>query len=191
MGLFRPYQRTDAAETSEDLATSTDATGGGAARKSAPTPTRKQAEQARRDRVRPTLTKKERKARERQIRRDRDDRQYQQTELAPERILVRNFIDARWTFGEFVWPILLLSFAVFIAGSFMPQLTYWATYAMWAIIVLIVCESAYLWSKFRRLLAQRLPNAPRKGLLMYMTSRTITPRRFRRPATAIDRGADY
>ncbi|NLA30145.1 MAG: DUF3043 domain-containing protein [Propionibacterium sp.] len=191
MGLFRPYERTDVSETSSDLDTPTDASSGAGARKSAPTPTRKQAEQARRERVRPTLTKKERKARERQIRREREDRNLQLTESRPERVLLRNFIDARWTFGEFVWPLLLVSFAVFIAGSFIPQLTYGATYVMWGIIVSILIEATYLWRKFRKLLDQRLPNASRKGLIMYMVSRTITPRRFRRPPTAIDRGAEF
>ena len=128
MGLFRPYQRNDAAETSDDLAHSEEPR---AARESQVRPYhRKEAELARRERVRPTLTKKEHKAREREIKRQNDDRAYQQTEMRPERVLLRNFIDARWTFGEFVWPILLVSFAVFIAGAFWPQLSVWATYGM-------------------------------------------------------------
>jgi len=191
VGLFRPYQRNDAAETSDDLAHSEEPKSGGVNRKSAPTPSRKEAELARRERVRPTLTKKEHKAREREIKRQNDDRAYQQTEMRPERVLLRNFIDARWTFGEFVWPILLVSFAVFIAGAFWPQLSVWATYGMWGLIVAILLEAAYLWSRFRKVLDQRLPDAYRKGLMMYMISRTITPRRFRRPPTAIDRGAEY
>ena len=91
----------------------------------------------------------------------------------------------------FVWPILLVSFAVFIAGAFWPQLSVWATYGMWGLIVAILLEATYLWSRFRKVLDQRLPDAYRKGLMMYMISRTITPRRFRRPPTAIDRGAEY
>ncbi|WIY81690.1 DUF3043 domain-containing protein [Propionimicrobium sp. PCR01-08-3] len=190
MGLFRPYQRTDAADTS-DTSVADEQEIKQTGRKTAPTPTRREAELARRERVRPTLTKKERKVRERELKREREDRAYEQAEKRPERVLLRNFIDARWTFGEFVWPILLLSFAIFIAGSFFPQLVTWATYAMWAVIVLILLEATFLWQKFRRLLDQRLPGAYRKGLVMYMVSRTITPRRFRRPGTAIDRGAEY
>lgn len=189
MGLFRPYQRDNADQTeatSPDTATQQHPAG---QRKGAPTPSRREAEQLRREQMRPTLSKKERRARERELTRVRQEQSWAKVEQYPERVLLRNFVDARWTFSEFVWPVMMLCFAVFIAGIWYPPLTFYVSYLIWAVFGGIVLESTFLWFMFRRLLNDRMPGVSRRGLLMYMTSRMISMRRFRRPPTAVDRGA--
>ncbi len=191
MGLFRPYQSNDAssqaADPSAPAATASQPTQG----KGAPTPSRRDAEQLRRARLHPTLSKREIKARERELRRVREDKVWANVEMRPERVLLRNFIDARWTFAEFSWPMLFLALAMFVAGTWFPQMAIWGSYAIWVIMFAVLLEVAYMWMQFRRLLDKRVPDAPRRGLLMYMASRMVAMRRYRRPPTAIDRGAAF
>ena len=191
MGLFRPYQSNDATDQpAEGAATETTPTQPSSG-KSAPTLGRREAEQQRRERLRPTLTKQEQKARNREVRRAREQKAYQSAESQPERVLLRNFVDSRWTFSEFSWPLLLLSMSIFLVGSWLPRAAIFASYALWAIMAAIVIEISLLWFKFKQLLVERVPNANRRGLLMYMASRMVAMRRFRRPPTAIDRGAQF
>ncbi len=192
MGLFRPYDSSDAADRPAEVATDDAAQHPEPEQgKGAPTLSRREAEQLRRERMRPTLSKREQKARQREIRRVREEKAYQDAEVRPERVLLRNFVDARWTFSEFSWPLLFLAMSLFIAGTWFPQLALYASYAIWAIMVGVIIEVTFMWSMYKRLLAQRAPTAPRRGLLMYMASRMVAMRRFRRPPAALDRGAQY
>lgn len=191
MGLFRPYQSNEAGDQGTDKPlTGEDPRRGGQA-KGSPTPSRREAEQMRREQLRPTLSKSERKAREREVRRAREEKAFAQAEMAPQRVLLRNYIDSRWTFSEFSWPFLFGSLAIFIAGTWYPPLTYYASYAIWSVMAGVIFEVTFLWFRFRGVLESRLPGAPRRGLIMYMASRMVSMRRFRRPPTAIDRGAEY
>lgn len=191
MGLFRPYSQPGDDKSSAQDAHLTDQAIDPEQGKSAPTLSRREAEAARRERLRPTLSKQEQKARAREIRRAKEDKAFADMEMRPHRVLMRNFVDARWTFSEFAWPLIFLSLAVFLFGSRYPALTFYGTYVLWAVMALIVLEVTFLWFKFRRLLDERYPNTPRRGMLMSMASRMVTMRRFRRPPTALDRGASY
>lgn len=188
MGLFRPYQSNQAADAPADKAITDDDPNRG---KGAPTLSRREAEALRREQMRPTLSKSERKARERQLRRVREEKAFADLELQPERVLLRNFIDTRWTFSEFSWPLLILAIALFIAGAWFPMVAFWGSYAMWGIMAAIIIEVTLQWTRFKKVLDQRMPGAPRRGLMMYLASRMVSMRRYRRPPTAIDRGAAY
>lgn len=190
MGLFRPYQSNDATDEPSD-AEATEGDPAAPSGKNAPTLSRREAEQQRRERMRPTLSKREQKARNREVRRAREEKAFLTAESQPERVLLRNFVDARWTFSEFSWPLLLLSMSIFVVGSWVPRAAIYASYALWAIMAAIVVEISVLWFKFKQLLVERVPHANRRGLLMYMASRMVAMRRFRRPPTAIDRGAEF
>lgn len=145
----------------------------------------------RREQLRPTLSKRERKARERQVRREREEKALANLEMRPERVLIRNYVDSRWTFSEFSWPLLFLLMALFVAGTWWGQLAIWGSYGIWAVLLAVILEVAFLWMGFKRILAERVPDAPRRGLMMYMASRMVSMRRFRRPPTAIDRGSAF
>lgn len=100
-----------------------------AGRKGAPTPTRKQAEQARMQRLHPVLTKKEQKARDRQARARKRDEQYKKVEEMPERVLLRNNIDSHWSVAEFAWPVVFLLLACVLATQILPVLSLVGTLA--------------------------------------------------------------
>lgn len=191
MGLFRPYQSNDADDQGADQTSTGSQPRLAEQGKGAPTPSRREAEQSRREQLRPTLSKQERKAREREVRRVRDEKAWSDAEMRPERVLLRNFLDSRWTLSEFTWPLLMVAMAAFLAGSWLPQLSIFASYAIWTVMAAIIVELTWLWFKLKRELIARVPGAPRRGLVMYLLSRMVTMRRFRRPPTAIDRGASY
>lgn len=191
VGLFRPYSqpKDQTSPGPQDTAVTDSAVAG--APKGAPTLSRREAEQARRERLRPTLSKAERKQRERAIRRERQDRQYQEMENHPVRVLLRNYIDSKWTFSEFTWPLLFLMMASFLASPLWEPMALFSAYAIYAVLLGVIIEVLFRWYGFRKLLAERLPGASHRGLVMYMASRMVSMRRFRRPPTALDRGAPF
>jgi len=86
--LFKPYERAGAA--SQPSPEPTPDVVAGPVKKQVPTPTRKQAEEARRQRLHPTPTKKEARALDRQARNSRRDEQLQKVEGQPGKVLLRD-----------------------------------------------------------------------------------------------------
>ena len=92
-------------------------------KKDRPTPTRKEAEAARRQRMSTRLSKKEsRAAAGRQSRSDRM-RAISAREATPEKILMRDYVDARFNIGEFLLPSVVVILAVTVLGSYWPRVT--------------------------------------------------------------------
>ena len=160
-------------------------------KKDRPTPTRKEAEAARRQRMTTTLSKKEaRQTASRQSRAARM-RAVSAREAAPEKVLMRDYIDARFNLGEFLLPSVVVILAVTILGSYWPAVTLIATLAMYLFILGVFVDGYLMWRGFKRVLAARLPKASPKGLLMYGMTRSTQIRRFRSPAPRIKRGEAY
>ncbi len=160
-------------------------------KKDRPTPTRKEAEAARRQRMTTTLSKKE--ARQTASRQSRAARMkaVSAREAAPEKVLMRDYIDARFNLGEFLLPSVVVILAVTILGSYWPAVTLIATLAMYLFILGVFVDGYLMWRGFKRVLAARLPKASPKGLLMYGMTRSTQIRRFRSPAPRIKRGEAY
>ncbi len=155
--------------------------------KQAPTPTRKQAEAARMERLHPTLNKKEQKQRNRAAAVKERERSQELFEAAPERVLLRNYVDSRWTFSEFVWPLLLILMAFAMIGIRFPQVLPFSTVLAWITMLGMVIDVWVVWRGLKRELAARYPRAKKSGLLGYLMSRMMTPRRWRQPGTAVSR----
>ena len=77
-------------------------------RKSEPTPTRKQAEAARMERLHPNLTPKEQRKADREASARQRMESWDKIESSPERVLARDYVDARWTVTEFMFPVMIL-----------------------------------------------------------------------------------
>jgi hypothetical protein len=186
VALFR--RNTEAAAPEEPAATIDHAPTG---KKGRPTPTRKEAEAARRQRVTTTLSKKEaRAAASRQSRAERM-KAVNAREAAPEKALMRDYIDARFNLGEFLLPSVVVILAVTLLGSYWPRVTVIATLAMYLFIFGVFVDGYLMWRRFKKVLAARLPKASPKGLLMYGMTRSTQIRRFRSPAPRIKRGDPY
>ena len=160
-------------------------------KKDRPTPTRKEAEAARRQRMNTTLSKKQsRAAASRQSRSERM-KTISAREAVPEKVLMRDYIDARFNLGEFLLPSVVVILAVTLLGSYWPVVTLIATMAMYLFIIGVFVDGYLMWRGFKKVLAKRLPKAPPKGLLMYGMTRSTQIRRFRSPAPRIKRGETY
>jgi hypothetical protein len=165
--------------------------GPGPVKKDRPTPSRKEAEAARRQRVTRTLTPKE--ARREATRRNRADRlrTLNAREATPEKQLLRDYVDARFSLGEFLLPSLVVLLAASFLNQVWPAVTLIATLVMYVFILLVLLDGFLMWRGFKKVLAERLPKASPKGLLMYGMNRTIQLRRFRMPPPRIKRGEQY
>ena len=185
MALFRRNSQAAGPEPTTTINTAP------AGKKDRPTPTRKEAEAARRQRMTTTLSKKE--ARQTASRQSRAARMkaVSAREAAPEKVLMRDYVDARFNLGEFLLPSVVVILAVTILGSYWPAVTLIATLAMYLFILGVFVDGYLMWRGFKRVLAARLPKASPKGLLMYGMTRSTQIRRFRSPAPRIKRGEAY
>jgi hypothetical protein len=86
-------------------------------KKDRPTPTRKEAEAARRQRITTTLSKKEARAAASRHSRAERMKAISAREAAPEKVLMRDYIDARFNLGEFLLPSVVVILAITILGS--------------------------------------------------------------------------
>ena len=160
-------------------------------KKTGPTPSRKEAEALRRQRVTRQLTPKE--ARKENAARSRTERMrnLNAREAQPEKALMRDYIDARFSVGEFLLPSLVLILALSFLSSVWQPITFAATVAMYVYILAVLIDGFIMWRGFKKVLAARLPNVSPKGLLMYGMNMMIQIRRFRMPAPRIKRGDVY
>ncbi len=161
------------------------------AKKDRPTPTRKEAEAARRQRVTQTLTKKESRAMASQQSRSQRMRALNQREATPEKALMRDYVDARFSLGEFLLPSLVVVLALSFLSSIWPAVTSVSVILMYAMILAVLFDGFLLWRGFKKVLAERLPRSSTRGLLMYGMNRAIQIRRFRMPRPRIKRGEVY
>ncbi len=191
MGLFRPYERSQAASTPEPapIVIPNPASPAKPTKKDAPTPSRRDAEAARRERLNPTLSPKEAKARERDARNSLRDEQFTKAEAAPGKVLVRDFVDAHRGVSQWSMPILMVTLAVsLLATSLSPSASLLITVFTYSVFLLIGLDIFLMWRKYKRLHAERLPKVPLKGLLAYMLNRSINVRRLRMPAPRVKPG---
>jgi hypothetical protein len=167
--------------------------GGGAntPKKGRPTPSRKEAEDARRNRVTKTLTKKQARAETSRQNRIERAKSMSARESVPEKALMRDYVDSRFSIGEFLLPALVIILALTFLSTAVPRIALISTIAMYAFILLVLFDCFLMWRGFKKVLAERLPKASPKGLLMYGMNRSIQIRRFRMPAARIKRGEQY
>ena len=164
----------------------------GRAKKDRPTPSRREAEAARRQRVNRTLTKKEARAEASRQARAQRMRNINAREGTPEKALMRDYIDARFSLGELLLPSLAVILITTLLGSSFPRITVIATLGMYVFLLLVLFDATVvMWRGFKKVLAARLPSASTRGLLLYGMNRCIQIRRFRMPPPRIKRGQAY
>ncbi len=187
MGLFRPSEHAEPAPGTAVPATASDPAK--PAKKQVPTPSRKAAEEARRQRLHPTLTKKEAKAQERHARSTLRDEQIKKTESQPGKVLIRDFIDSRKGIASFSMPVLMGSLVLsLLSTSLGTAVVAMTSYFTWFMMLLIAIDVFRMWLAYKKLHAQRLPNEPLKGLLAYGLNRAINLRRLRAPSPRVKPG---
>jgi Protein of unknown function (DUF3043) len=192
-----PWQRSTTPETSGSDALGAPADPQHPAGKGRPTPTRKEAEAARKQSLRvpsdPKEAKKAARARaaeQRSVEREAlmrgDERALPARDAGPVKKYVRNFIDGRFTLGELFLPVAL---AVLVLG-FVPNssVKFAVTLAWMVLTVLIIVDTTLLMMRLNRQLKAQWPDpADRKGTSLYAVMRVLQFRRLRLPPPAITR----
>ena len=193
--MFR--RRATSETTDSDRATSGADPNAADAGKGRPTPSRKEAEAARRDRAKPPMDKKS------AARADRDsarvDRLKQREAMfkgdeaalgprdkGPVRRFARAYVDSRYTLGEYMLPFVV----VFLVLSFVPSVAVrgYAILTFYAFMVLLAITTIILARRVAKEAAVRYPNEDTKGLALYAAMRSMQLRRMRLPRPQVARG---
>ncbi len=192
--MFRRKSAETPSTTSTDAPVATAPTPQGKGR---PTPTRKEAEAAARARARLPKDKRaaaklarERRAAEsakmREGMKAGDPRYLPKRDQGPVRQFIRDFVDARVSFAEFLLPLLLI--IMFMQYSGTEQLMSFSN-ALWSItIILVFLDSIFLRFQLRRQLKQRFPDEPLKGTTFYALLRALQLRFLRMPKPRVKLG---
>jgi len=215
VALFRPYERTDSTPSKDRISALTPkgekasakaAKAGAPApaaaeatqptpearqavrRKQGATPTRRAAEAARMERLHPTLTPKQQRKADSAAKSRARAEAWDRVEKSPERQLLRDYVDTRWTAAEFMMPAMILVIAAVMVTMNNVVLSSWISMSLWVMLAITMINVAIMWRGFKKLLAERHPGASTRGLLVYMFNRSLMIRRFRQPAPRIKRG---
>ncbi|MBK8463441.1 MAG: DUF3043 domain-containing protein [Nigerium sp.] len=163
------------------------ASGSASGKKAVPTPTRREAEAARRARLNPQLSPKDARKRERDEREKARIKGLEAQEAVPSRALLRDFVDSRFNYAEVGLPVLFALLLLTMLPLF-QQYVNWFVYLTWGYMAFMAVDAWRMWRRYKALLAERYPGTPLKGLFMYGFNRQFTFRRWRRPAPRVKRG---
>jgi hypothetical protein len=166
--------------------------------KGRPTPSRREAEAARKHTLKvpsdPKEAKRAAKARaaeERQVARAGlmagDERYLPDRDRGPVRAFVRDFIDSRWAAAEMFLPLAL----VVLLASFLPftGIAGYISMAWMLLTLFIIVDTSLLILRMNRELKRRWPNpAERKGTTLYAVMRVLQLRKLRLPPPRLRAG---
>lgn len=158
--------------------------------KGKPTPKRREAEQARKERVKPPLTRRE------QMRRDRermkssrakqreavakgDERYFLKRDQGDVRRFIRNYVDARRTISEFFLPLVLFILLMSMIGN--VQIQVFSTLFMFATMIMVIFDLTLIKVRVKREIRKRFPDDTQKGHGLYAIARATQIRKLRLP----------
>ena len=161
------------------------------------TPSRKEAEAARKKAMKTPVTRKAQLKREREARAQIRERQQAALRSGDEKFLplrdrgqvrrfARDYIDRRRIVAEYLLPILVVSFVI----TALPAP--WASIGLvvWlGTTLLTIIDEFLLVRSLKKELARRFPGESTKGITLYTLLRSTQMRRFRLPKAQIPRGA--
>lgn len=171
--------------------------GSTAAGKGRPTPTRKEAEAARKSRMTTPRTRKEQAAARRaktQAFRERqkqalltgDDAYLPARDKGPVKRYARDYVDSRWCVGEVLLP---LFFLVFVAMTVAPQIAAFASTAWLVVITLMVLDGIRIVRGVKAGVRAKFGEDETKGIATYAVMRAMQMRRLRLPKPTVKHGA--
>ena len=121
-----------------------------------------------------------------------EDRYLTSRDRGPQRKLARDVVDARFTIGELVLPMLFL---VIIVSSIRPDdpgldltIQFGTLVAMWGLFVAIGIDGFLIGKKALKVVESKYPGKGEKGLRWYAAMRSIQMRSMRLPKPQVKRG---
>lgn len=165
--------------------------------KGRPTPKRREAEQARKQRVKPALTRRE------QLRRDRermkatrvkqreamakgDERYFLKRDQGEVRKFIRDFVDSRRTISEFFLPLVLIILVLSMIGN--VQIQVFSTLFMFATMLMVIVDLILTNVRVKREIRKRFPDDDQRGHGLYAIARATQIRRLRMPKPTVRPG---
>jgi hypothetical protein len=188
------FRRTD---KSAQAATTTDSAGDSLAGKGRPTPTRKEAEAAAKERARAGMDKKaaQKLLRERRSDANRKMREGMKTgeerylparDQGPVRRYIRDWVDSRISFAEFLLPMLVLIMVLQYVGN--KTLANFSNGLWTATILLLVVDTLWLRFRLHRDLKAKFPDESLRGTTFYAFVRVLQLRFMRMPKPHVKLG---
>ena len=116
-----------------------------------------------------------------------EERFLPQRDKGPQRKWSRDYVDARWNFGEFLIPVM---FAVIIA-TFLPSLEaqFIAISVLWGFFILTVLDSIWVGNRVRKGLREKYGvDNVENGVRWYSAMRALQMRGLRLPKPQVKRG---
>lgn len=168
--------------------------------KGRPTPSRREAEAARKASFKKPRNRKEASAlRREKMRTERakmqsamqtgDDRYLPAADKGPVRRFARDYVDARYSVMEFALPILLVvSLLGVVFSPAFPWLAGTVNLLFLAMILLIAADWFLLTAGLKKAVSVKFPNESAKGVGFYAVRRTMQMRRWRLPKPMVKRG---
>lgn len=168
--------------------------------KGRPTPKRKVSEAKRiTSSLAPVVTKDQKRAAKLANRQDRvaartaylrgDENALPARDRGPERRFVRNYVDARRSIGEYFLPIIFVVLILTLIPE--PTVQFGAIAIMYGVLMIAVVDGIFLSRKIRKLMGEKFPKSPTKGLGMYAWLRSTQMRRLRAPHPQIKVGENF
>lgn len=162
------------------------------------TPSRREAELARKRQMKTPMTRKEQAKRDRKARNELRTKQQQAMrtgeekylparERGPVRRFLRDYVDRRWNIAEFLLPILVLILLLSLVGQGWAVT---AVSALWAFtLVAVVLDTFLLLRGVKKEMASRgFEAGDARGARFYALLRSTQLRRFRLPKPMVARG---
>jgi hypothetical protein len=169
--------------------------------KGRPTPSRKEAEAARKERVKPQLDKRSAARADRATARANrlkardamaggDPRYLPARDQGPVRAFLRDYVDSRRTLGEFMLPALVIFVPLTLAVNSIPSVTVrgYVVLATYLYMLLVVGGTALTGMRARRAAAAKFPDASLRGASFYAAMRSLQLRRWRLPKPRVKPG---
>lgn len=165
--------------------------------KGRPTPTRKEAEAARRERARASVDKQAAKKllKERRLEANRkmregmkagDEQYLPARDKGPVRRFVRDWVDSRISVAEFLLPLLVLIMILQSSGN--DAMVSFSTGLWTASILLLLVDTLWLRFRLRRDLRRKFPDEDLKGTTFYAFIRVLQLRFMRLPKPGVKIG---
>ena len=166
--------------------------------KGRPTPTRKEAEAAARERAKAPRTRKEMSKQQRLAKTENsrkvraamkagDERYFLPRDQGPVRRFIRDFVDSRFGIVELMIPLLILTMVLGYSGN--DRLAGIGNTVLFGTILLVIIDLGLMRFRLRRQLAARFPDEPVKGTTYYAITRSMQMKFMRLPKAQVKIGA--
>lgn len=169
--------------------------------KGRPTPSRKEAEAARKKQMKVPMSRKEQakrdrvtreadRAKQREALKTGDERYLPMRERGPVRRFCRDYVDRRRNFAEYLLPFLVILLVLFaVAGSISANASTLLTAVVYPFVLVgTVLDEVIMVRGLKRELKARFGPDEAKGQTMYAVLRSTQLRRFRLPKVQVKRG---